>query len=167
MFEYHISLHHSQTLIFILTGSFSFEYHISLHHSQTVKHIDALEVLFEYHISLHHSQTRNRRNKLQSSLNTIYLYIILKLYFVGMLIPHTFEYHISLHHSQTWITPAMPPAQFEYHISLHHSQTSLLHWCNSISLNTIYLYIILKPIAPPTAIPACLNTIYLYIILKL
>ena len=78
-FEYHISLHHSQTSLILIVLVVAFEYHISLHHSQTQTFREAADVLFEYHISLHHSQTASRTQNRESGLNTIYLYIILKL----------------------------------------------------------------------------------------
>ena len=56
-FEYHISLHHSQTRADMLLSVLLFEYHISLHHSQTELMPITLGTEFEYHISLHHSQT--------------------------------------------------------------------------------------------------------------
>ena len=55
---------------------------------------------------------------------------------------------------------------FEYHISLHHSQTTSAPANNRACLNTIYLYIILKPVVGVLAASVGLNTIYLYIILK-
>ena len=58
-------------------------------------------------------------------------------------------------------------ALFEYHISLHHSQTTSAPANNRACLNTIYLYIILKPVVGVLAASVGLNTIYLYIILKL
>ena len=57
--------------------------------------------------------------------------------------------------------------QFEYHISLHHSQTTIANNVDAYSLNTIYLYIILKHVGNPIVSVISLNTIYLYIILKL
>ena len=60
-FEYHISLHHSQTTVANSCIFSMFEYHISLHHSQT-RHKQAVAFfVFEYHISLHHSQTSNSK----------------------------------------------------------------------------------------------------------
>ena len=57
-------------------------------------------------------------------------------------------------------------AEFEYHISLHHSQTEESLVGLQICLNTIYLYIILKPFWRSLRRQYSLNTIYLYIILK-
>ena len=57
--------------------------------------------------------------------------------------------------------------KFEYHISLHHSQTMISIVSAYFCLNTIYLYIILKPGYKPFVQVQSLNTIYLYIILKL
>ena len=76
-------------------------------------------------------------------LNTIYLYIILKpgAYMVWLFpvwIPYIFTSFSNFR------SPLVSSNKFEYHISLHHSQTL---WCQqalSPSLNTIYLYIILK-----------------------
>ena len=101
-FEYHISLHHSQTAPACIQRHTAFEYHISLHHSQTRQCAIRLEDWFEYHISLHHSQTKVSNRTVKSE----------------------FEYHISLHHSQTVPPFSILSNKFEYHISLHHSQTS-------------------------------------------
>ena len=60
-FEYHISLHHSQTKMVLKENVVVFEYHISLHHSQTTSSRFTLSIMFEYHISLHHSQTSNSK----------------------------------------------------------------------------------------------------------
>ena len=78
LFEYHISLHHSQTIAISKFMPLAFEYHISLHHSQTHDLNRNACVMFEYHISLHHSQTVPIVPKKSQRLNTIYLYIILK-----------------------------------------------------------------------------------------
>ena len=56
--------------------------------------------------------------------------------------------------------------EFEYHISLHHSQTMQGVCRVNCSLNTIYLYIILKHFFSHINSCVGLNTIYLYIILK-
>ena len=77
-FEYHISLHHSQTDTTPNTTAKPFEYHISLHHSQTRHLQQMVTAKFEYHISLHHSQTLTNARAISFCLNTIYLYIILK-----------------------------------------------------------------------------------------
>ncbi len=34
-FDYHMKLHHSQTLIYMTSSNFLFDYHMKLHHSQT------------------------------------------------------------------------------------------------------------------------------------
>ena len=49
---------------------------------------------------------------------------------------------------------------------LHHSQTYVCFVVSYVSLNTIYLYIILKRKIQPASQTERLNTIYLYIILK-
>ena len=78
-FEYHISLHHSQTDYSVSGGRALFEYHISLHHShdKCARHNRALfEYLYLYIIP----QTGGRCSPAASvGLNTIYFYIILKL----------------------------------------------------------------------------------------
>ena len=55
-----------------------FEYHTSLHHSQTMKRMKLHEKGFEYHTSLHHSQTTVGLLCPGFGLSTILLYIILK-----------------------------------------------------------------------------------------
>ena len=56
-----------------------------------------------------------------------------------------FEYHTYLHHSQTGRIFDYHPERFEYHTYLHHSQTEDLPFEFVKSLNTIHIYIILKP----------------------
>ncbi len=78
LFEYHIFLHHSQTIIIHFAYCKAFEYHIFLHHSQTIVRLFQQHFSFEYHIFLHHSQTYKYQKIVVEGLNTIYFYIILK-----------------------------------------------------------------------------------------
>ena len=56
-FDYHLGLHHTQTLRANIYALFVFDYHLGLHHTQTkwfeLGYIDS----FDYHLGLHHTQT--------------------------------------------------------------------------------------------------------------
>ena len=78
-FEYHTYLHHSQTHTFHISYPLKFEYHTYLHHSQTNVELEDDVKRFEYHTYLHHSQTDELKAVCKHSLNTIHIYIILKL----------------------------------------------------------------------------------------
>ena len=79
MFEYNTYLHHSQTHNQKLMEITMFEYHTYLHHSQTMSWIVRITDVFEYHTYLHHSQTEEKWKFTTQCLNTIHIYIILKL----------------------------------------------------------------------------------------
>ena len=102
---------------------FVFEYHTYLHHSQTMEGNVCFSSMFEYHTYLHHSQTHFSAQ----------LYVIM------------FEYHTYLHHSQTEVRNGKHGIMFEYHTYLHHSQTLAIAVVYIPGLNTIHIYIILKP----------------------
>ena len=121
---------------------------------------------FEYHISLHHSQTSHSFVHTCEHLNTIYLYIILKLMRRSQDSAFVFKCHISLYHPQTVQVGSSTSASlntiYPYIILKPRKQLP----SQLFSLNTIYLYIILKHTCTHRSQPRGLNTIYLYIILK-
>ena len=59
MFDYHMNLHYSQTVLSVYSLVVVFDYHMNLHYSQTVTSIWGASPLFDYHMNLHYSQTSN------------------------------------------------------------------------------------------------------------
>ena len=120
----------------------------------------------QVHISLHHSQTSHSFVHTCEHLNTIYLYIILKLMRRSQDSAFVFKCHISLYHPQTVQVGSSTSASlntiYPYIILKPRKQLP----SQLFSLNTIYLYIILKHTCTHRSQPRGLNTIYLYIILK-
>ena len=121
-----------------------FEYHTYLHHSQTVVGYSGGMVGFEYHTYLHHSQTNWPNSHWPGCLNTIHIYIILKLVY--------------------WEDP--PESVWIPYIFTSFSNSTRKGAFKSWSLNTIHIYIILKQVPDPRKNDFRLNTIHIYIILK-